>query len=173
VRFTNDRPIAKAANLSEESAIQATGSFGEGDADNTVFLTACDDNNEGDTGLTPSSARRYSIARELYAKRRKIDEIFETAGFAVSPAWDIMLDLFQADAQFKSLSVSSACLGAACPSTTALRYLRMLERDGFIERISDPNDKRRAFVALTGEGRRRMEMALDLHLKMRFERPEF
>lgn len=134
--------------------------------------TAYDEDNGEDADFAAAIATRYALAKDLYAKRRQIDKIFETDGFATSPAWDIMLDLFQAGAQLKSVSVTSACFGAACPATTALRHLRLLERDGLVERLSDPNDKRRAFVALSQEGRRRIEMALDLHSKLKPQIPD-
>lgn len=169
----NRRPIAKAGKPSQDSAIVIDGSCVELDAGDANVLIAGDGQDESDLGLAPATVIRCGMARELYTKRRKIDQIFGIPGFVVSPAWDIMLDLFQAYAQRKSLSVSSACLGAGCPSSTALRYLRVLENNGLVERVGDPNDRRRDFVAFTGKGRKRMEMALDLHLDLRLERPEF
>jgi DNA-binding MarR family transcriptional regulator len=153
------------AHIPAASGIGADGGVCEDRTGYVNHLTAYDEDNGEDADFAGSMATRYALAKELYAERRQIHKIFETAGFATSPAWDIMLDLFQAGAQLKSVSVTSACVGAACPATTALRHLRLLERDGFVERLSDPNDKRRAFVALTREGRRRTKMALDLHSK--------
>ena len=101
-----------------------------------------------------------SIARTVYAARRKIDEIFEMNGFAVSPAWDIMLDLYQASIQNREISISSASIGAACPPTTALRWLHALEAEGLLRRCGDPADKRRSFVRLTDEAKEKIERAL-------------
>jgi hypothetical protein len=105
-----------------------------------------------------------AIAAKLYAARRKIDEIFGEPGLAVSPAWDMLLDLYEARAQNKDVSVTSACIGAACPTTTGLRWLQFLETKRLIKRMPDPNDKRRHVVALTERGRARVEIALAAHL---------
>lgn len=102
-------------------------------------------------------------AREKYMKRRKVDSIFEFEGFSQSPAWDIMLDLFEAHSQKKSISVTSACIGAACPATTALRWIQVLGKMGLILRSDDPTDKRRAIVSLTEDGWKKTAMALQLY----------
>lgn len=65
------------------------------------------------------------------------------------PMWDMMLDLLRAEVMQHRISVSSACLAAGVPATTALRWLKVMEREKFIVRERDPFDGRRVFVALT------------------------
>ncbi len=103
------------------------------------------------------------IAKSLYSSRRCVDTVFDHEGFATSPGWDVMLDLYQAHEAGKRISVSSACIGAACPPTTALRWIQALESMDLIMRVSDPTDKRRSFVQLTPKGRAATERALELY----------
>ena len=105
-----------------------------------------------------------SLAGRLYAARRKVDEIFGMAGFSVSPAWDIMLDLFQADAKGMQVSVTSASIGAGCPATTALRWLQVLEAMGLLVRKPDPEDGRRSVVEITQTAIHKIKLAIRAHL---------
>jgi len=91
-------------------------------------------------------------AKMIYGGRRKIDHVFGVNGFSVSPAWDIMLDLYVARSSNKAVSTSSACIGAACPSTTGLRWLRILEQRGLLTKADDATDGRRSFYSLTEVG---------------------
>ncbi|NJS15316.1 MAG: hypothetical protein HC788_12820 [Sphingopyxis sp.] len=67
-----------------------------------------------DASKPVSNLQLVEEARKIYRFRRKIDEIYDHDGFSRSPAWDIMLDLFEANSKGRSLSVSSAGIGAAC-----------------------------------------------------------
>ena len=96
-----------------------------------------------------------AVARQAYRDRRRREEIFGGDLFG-EPAWDILLDLFIAAKEAKRISITSACIGAAAPSTTALRWLNILEREGLIEREGDSNDLRRSYVRLTAVGYARM-----------------
>ena len=91
------------------------------------------------------------LARRLYQERRLRDASFGLPDLFAEPAWDILLDLFHAEHAGKRISVTSACLAAAVPQTTALRWVSMMERMGLIERLSDERDGRRSFVRLTPE----------------------
>lgn len=99
-------------------------------------------------------------ASNLYSARRKVDEIFGVSGFSASPAWDMMLDLYRARLEGKQVSVTSACIGAACPATTGLRWLQLLEKRALIERTADHIDRRRIVVELTEQARLKVEAAL-------------
>lgn len=72
------------------------------------------------------------------------------------PAWNIMLDLFVRGVDGETTTVSSACIGADVPSTTALRHLTVLLKHGLIERHACTRDQRVMYVQLTGEGHARM-----------------
>lgn len=109
--------------------------------------------------LRPSRATRgaLALARKTYALRRKRAAIFGNADLFGEPAWDIMLDLFIADGEGKTVSVSSACIGSAAPATTGLRWLGVLADEGLVSRENDPQDHRRVMVRLTPTGHAAME----------------
>lgn len=88
--------------------------------------------------------------RSAIKARRMRDQFFEAALFA-DPAWDMLLDLFAAKLEHARVSVSSLCIAAAVPPTTALRWISTLSEAGLIEREADPLDKRRAFIGLSDE----------------------
>lgn len=115
-------------------------------------------------GTVPSKQTLTGLAGKIYSARRNVDEVFGMQGFAISPAWDIMLDLYQADCKGNQISVTSACIGAACPATTALRWLNALEEMLLIDRRPDSDDKRRFVVEISELGRLRVEQALRCHL---------
>ena len=95
------------------------------------------------------------IAKRVYADRRRRCEHFDASLFG-EPAWDILLDLFIAAKSDKKVSVSSACIAAAVPTSTALRWITVLESQGLVVRESDPDDARRCFLQLTEEGYTRL-----------------
>ncbi|MFM7349396.1 MAG: MarR family winged helix-turn-helix transcriptional regulator, partial [Erythrobacter sp.] len=94
---------------------------------------------------------------KAYALRRKRAAIFGKADLFGEPAWDILLDLFIAAGDGKSVSVSSACIGSAAPATTGLRWLGVLAEEGLILRENDPEDHRRVLVRLSPRGLSAME----------------
>ncbi|MEO7544337.1 MAG: MarR family winged helix-turn-helix transcriptional regulator [Novosphingobium sp.] len=92
------------------------------------------------------------LAREHYRSRRRRDKIFGSEALFGEPAWDILLDLFIAAKENRRVSVMSACIGAAVPSTTALRWITALEREQLLMREDDPVDARRTYVRLSPQG---------------------
>ncbi|WP_295636015.1 winged helix DNA-binding protein [Novosphingobium sp.] len=92
-----------------------------------------------------------TLARMLYAERRRRDRTFPADIFG-EPSWDILLDLFVARGEGRRVPTTSACIGAHVPPTTALRWLRLLEGQGLIEREEDERDGRRTFVRLSTKG---------------------
>jgi len=68
-----------------------------------------------------------------------------------TPAWDMLLDLLQAEVSHMRLPVSSLCIAAAVPATTALRWLKTMVDQGLFVRRADPHDGRRVFVELAPE----------------------
>lgn len=109
------------------------------------------------TALSGLSDDPLEAARRLYALRRRRGVIFGNAELFSEPAWDILLDLFIAHRENKSVSVSSACIGSAAPPTTGLRWLGILAKEGLVAREADPADHRRVMVRLTDRGLAGME----------------
>ena len=72
---------------------------------------------------------------------------FDEEMFA-DPAWDMLLDLLQAEIAQLRVPVSSLCIAAAVPATTALRWLKTMTRQGLFVRRADPHDGRRVVVEL-------------------------
>ena len=92
-----------------------------------------------------------TLARTIYAERRRRDRTFPLDIFG-EPSWDILLDLFVARGEGRRVPTTSACIGAHVPPTTALRWLRLLEGQGLVEREEDERDGRRTFVRLSTKG---------------------
>jgi DNA-binding MarR family transcriptional regulator len=88
-------------------------------------------------------------ARQHYQYRRKRDVLFDNPNLFGEPAWDILVDLFIAAEERKKISVSSLCIAAAVPATTALRWITLLENFGLILRNADRNDARRFYLSLS------------------------
>lgn len=88
--------------------------------------------------------------RKIIRARRAREQFFDASLFA-DPAWDMLLDLFASDIGNQRVPVGSLCAAATVPATTALRWIRNLERSGLVRRHQDPLDGRRCFVSLTFE----------------------
>ena len=101
----------------------------------------------------PAANANYKVTerdvRRVINLRRSRDAFFEAELFA-DPAWDILLELFAAELGQRRLSVGDVCVGAAVPATTALRWIRDLERKQLISRHRDIFDRRRAYLSLQG-----------------------
>jgi DNA-binding MarR family transcriptional regulator len=97
--------------------------------------------------------------RSIIRVRRLRDHFFKSDLFS-DPAWDMLLDLMAARVEGRQVAVSSLCIAAAVPPTTALRWIKSLCDQGLFVRIADPEDGRRVFIELSGETAARMEAYL-------------
>lgn len=88
--------------------------------------------------------------RSVIRARRLRARFFAEDLFA-DPAWDMLLDLLQAEIAQLRVPVSSLCIAAAVPATTALRWLKSMTDKGLFVRRADPHDGRRVFVELSGQ----------------------
>jgi hypothetical protein len=84
-------------------------------------------------------------------KIRKLRGKFLPYDLFADPAWDILLDLTLAKMEDRSTSISSVCIAASVPNTTALRWLKSLIDVGAVHKIPDKSDKRRHFVELSDD----------------------
>lgn len=92
----------------------------------------------------PSAAEVRAIIR----MRRLRDRFFDRDLFA-DPAWDMLLDLMAARIERVQVAVSSLCIAACVPPTTALRWIKAMTDSGLFDRIADPDDGRRIFIRLS------------------------
>jgi hypothetical protein len=88
--------------------------------------------------------------RSVIRARRLRSRYFRNELFA-DPAWDMLLDLLQAEIAQLRVPVSSLCIAASVPATTALRWLKTMVSQGIFIRRADPHDGRRVFVELAPE----------------------
>lgn len=88
------------------------------------------------------------LVERIVRQRRLRARYFEKELFA-DPAWDILLDLAAARAEHRRVSVTSLCIAAAVPATTALRWIAMMTKMGILLRTEDLEDKRRTYIALS------------------------
>lgn len=104
---------------------------------------------------TPVQITAATVRGAIRARRLR-DQYFPKDLFA-DPAWDMLLDLFAARLEGMTVSVSSLCIAAAVPPTTALRWITAMTDAGLLMRREDPSDRRRAFVVLTARAVAGME----------------
>jgi DNA-binding transcriptional ArsR family regulator len=98
--------------------------------------------------------------RAMIRARRLRDQYFRSELFA-DPAWDMLLDLMAARLDGQRVAVSSLCIAAAVPATTALRWIKTLTEHGLFVRVADPEDGRRVYIQLSDQA----ADALDAYLR--------
>lgn len=91
--------------------------------------------------------------------RQRRNKLFPKGLFA-EPAWDILLDLALARIDGRRISVSSLCIAAFVPTTTALRWIKAMIDSGLIYRRADPDDGRRHYVFISDGCYNLVEMSL-------------
>ncbi len=109
---------------------------------------ACDSNADA---LSPSA----TFAERLLQERRLRTAFLDGSLFG-EPVWDLLLDLYVSEDAGKPVSVSSACIAAGVPATTALRYIETMLSAGLIRRESSSTDRRTCYVQLTSTTRQRL-----------------
>ena len=93
-----------------------------------------------------------AYVRSIIRARRRRDEIFgKKKDLFSDPAWDMLLDLYLSRLEGRRVAVSSLCIAASVPSTTALRWIKTLCDHGLFVRSADPEDGRRFFIHLSEE----------------------
>ncbi|HEX8364019.1 MAG TPA: MarR family transcriptional regulator [Allosphingosinicella sp.] len=93
------------------------------------------------------------LVRSIIRARRLRDSYLKGGLFA-DPAWDMLLDLMAARLERNRVAVSSLCIAAAVPPTTALRWIKTLTDKGLLVRCADPADGRRVYIELSDEAAR-------------------
>nr|WP_236704453.1 MarR family transcriptional regulator [Sphingomonas sp. ATCC 31555] len=111
------------------------------------------------------SLRLVHHARRQYAMRRQRDVLVKD--MFGEPAWDMLLELFIAEAEGRPTPVKNLCLAACASVSTALRRLDCLVEAGLVGKVDDATDARRSLIQLTDRGMGVMTMLLQYEV---FER---
>ena len=103
--------------------------------------------------LEPQSDHKHheeqcALIRQILRLRENRRRIFGESIFG-EPAWEVLLELYHAQLTGRRECVSSLCIASGVPSSTALRWIKALEEDGWLSRVPDPGDGRRYFMQLT------------------------
>lgn len=69
-------------------------------------------------------------------------------GLCPNPNWDMLLDLYLAELEHRSVYQSALCLAAHIPESSAHRWTVKLAEQGVLLRRIDPADRRRVSVSL-------------------------
>lgn len=95
--------------------------------------------------------RLSAAAKNQYRSRRLRERSFDGKMFG-EPAWDMLLELFAAELNGERISTSNLILSSAAPSSTALRWLKYLERLGLVSKIASHVDGRVQYQRMTSAG---------------------
>jgi hypothetical protein len=95
------------------------------------------------------------MARHVYGGRRLRERIFGPGLFA-DPSWDILLDLYVAKREGRKVTISSACIAASAPTTTATRHISHLVQQGLVMRVPHPVDARSSYLQLSAASERKL-----------------
>ena len=142
--MTADKNAARLRQLSDEvSRIAATlARLSTGPA---ASVRPLESEPRSDAPVVPAETVRAVIRARRLRSRYFGEELF------ADPAWDMLLDLLQAESSNLRVPVSSLCIAAAVPATTALRWLKTMVQEGLFVRRADPHDGRRVFVELSAQ----------------------
>ena len=103
--------------------------------------------------LNAARARRERLPDPRRVRRilrqRQQRATFLGADLFSDPAWDMLLDLTAARGEGKRVSVTSLCIAAGVPATTALRWIAQMTEAGLFVRVQDKTDRRRAIIDLS------------------------
>ena len=77
------------------------------------------------------------------------------------PAWDMLLALFVAHEERRSLNIKALVSFTHAPVTTSQRWIEHLHKLNLINRVVDPLDRRRVDISLTDSGEQAIRGYLD------------
>jgi hypothetical protein len=105
------------------------------------------------------SADMTEQARRILAGRNQRDRFFDPVLFS-NPAWDILLNLFVADAEKRPVTVLESCVASTVPQGVALRWLGYLKQEEMVIETPDPSRPRQTIIRLADQTR----MAISAYL---------
>lgn len=96
------------------------------------------------------------VVLRIIEGRETRGSFFDSDLFA-DAAWDILLDLFLAQLEGRNAEIAELRFSSSIPASTARRWVDKLEKDGWLKQKADPSEPDRRWVALSGQGTRKMQ----------------
>lgn len=108
---------------------------------------------EPDAGVPMGTATLdpRELAKQLLAQRMARFDHFPAELFH-EPAWDMLLALFVAQEERRTMNVKTLVASAHAPVTTSQRWIDHLHKLKLIDRVIDPIDRRRMEISLSDQG---------------------
>ena len=111
------------------------------------------------TGDSAAQDRRMTMCRLLIAERQIVERQLGL-DLCANPYWDILLDIYLA--RFEARSVYQSCLAPGAAPAKAHRQSTKLMRLGAVDRALDPEDHRRMNITLREETCAALDRIMDL-----------
>ncbi len=113
------------------------------------------------------ASQEISLLRRATAKAwRKANlapiEAFDNCDLFANPGWALIIELYISQAEKRPLKLDEACSCMRVPRSTALRWIGLFERAGWLNALGEAASTHPKFLRLSEEGRSRAEAALDL-----------
>lgn len=105
-------------------------------------------------GVAASQLTEQKVRQVLKARRIREQQL--GADLFTDPAWDILLEALAAELGQKQNSVSDLVDATSVPRSTALRWIKKLEEDGWLERKNVAIDSTRKLLVLTSQSSQRL-----------------
>ncbi|MEH3159840.1 MAG: hypothetical protein PGN08_13460 [Sphingomonas taxi] len=102
-------------------------------------------------GIEGAALDPRELAKQLLAQRMARFDHFPAELFH-EPAWDMLLALFVAHEERRTMNVKTLVGSAHAPVTTSQRWIDHLHKLKLIDRVIDPVDRRRMEISLSDSG---------------------
>lgn len=99
----------------------------------------------------PSHGLDARSLRQIVRVHRSRADLFDKDFFS-DPAWEILLEAYIATLGGPRISISGLYHASGAPESTAARWIRRLEDDGWLVRLQDLDDGRRSWIQLSEKG---------------------
>jgi len=91
---------------------------------------------DAERAAATNAADLTDFARQILAGRRQRDNYFDPLLFS-NPAWDLLLNLFVAQAEGRRPNSLESCLAASMPHSVAVRWMAYLKQEDMV--VERPN----------------------------------
>lgn len=102
-----------------------------------------------------SAARLTFVNSEISRRARRLSYL--RPDLLAEPAWDILLHVYAFELVRRRVTASELVEKINVPSTTSIRWMKVLEADGLIERVIVADDPAQVTVSLTMKGLEAMD----------------